>query len=299
MIKKTEKTEILVKKSKNLLFKTLNCCESQIAPIQELFDFTCPSLRSAVTGLAGGIHNHGSTCGSVFGGALNLAVRHRAASQTWDTSNEINLLLDVQEFVKSFEQEFGSSLCRERTGLNFQTFSGKIGLLNPYKAKGCVKQTAWAMDYVMTSKLRSSDPAIDTLDNCSTTIFEEVEQRTGISDLHLQQLSAGLCGGIGLGGGGCTALTTAIMLLGVKFGNEDLKKGKRRNPLKLAPSKFIKTGNKLIKSFKEKFGSLECKAITKTSFEDIKHFNEYRSEGHCDEISKFIIDFIVEAFSQP
>ena len=288
-------TEDLVKKSKLLLFKTLNCCESQIVPIQALYDVTNTNLRKCVTGLAGGINNNGSTCGVIFGGALNLAVMHRAASHSWDISNEINLIHDVQKFVNSFEQKFGSSLCRERTGLDLKKITGKLGLLIPSKAKGCVKQTAWTMNYVSESKTSTSDSSINSIDHCSSSIFKEIENRTGISDPYLQQLSTGLSGGIGLSGGGCAALSAGIMLLGLKYGNEDLEIGKKRSPLRWSPPKFVKYANKIIKLFKEKFGSLECRDITNTTFKDIENFNEYRSQGHCGEINKLIIGITEQA----
>lgn len=293
----TNETEDLVKKSKNLLFKTLNCCESQIVPIQALYDVTDTNLRMSVTGLAGGINNNGSTCGVIWGGALNLAVMHRAASQSWDISNEINLIHDVQKFVNSFEQKFGSSLCRDRTCLDLKKFTGKIGLLIPSKVKGCVRQTAWAMNYVSKSTINSSESSINSIDHCSTSIFEEIKLRTGINDLYLQQLSTGLSGGIGLSGGGCSALSAAIMLLGLKYGNKDLEYGKRRNPLRWSPPKFMKSANNLITLFKEKFGSLECRDITNTTFKNIENFNEYRSQGHCNEINKFLIDFMAKALT--
>ena len=288
-------TEEMVKKSKILLFKTLNCCESQIIPIQTLYGITDTELRKSVTGLAGGINNYGSTCGVVFGGALNLAIIHRAKSQSWDITNEIDLIHDVQEFVNLFEQKFGSSLCRERTGLDLKKFSGMLGLLIPSKAKGCVKQTAWTMNYVSESKISSSDSSINSIDHCSSSIFEEIKKRTGISDSYLQQLSTGLSGGIGLSGGGCAALSAGIMLLGLKYGNKNLEDGEKRSPLRWSPPKFVKYANKLIKLFKEKFGSLECRDITNTTFKDIEDFNEYRSQGHCNEINKCIIEFLEEA----
>jgi len=336
-------TETRIRKAKKLLFLTLNCCESQIIPIQALSqeekgigkdgearERRDAQLRTAVMGLAGGINNNGSTCGVVFGGALNLGMLHRAESQTWDITNEIQLLLDVQAYVKKFEQKFGSSLCRERTGLNLKKFTGKIGLLNPNKVRGCVNQTAWAMNYVSESPMVASVPSPDaakkstdstsgteatdipdardtttdtkealvtSIDHCSTAIFDEVRKRTGIGDAYLRQLSTGLSGGIGLSGGGCAALSAAIMLLGLKFGNEKINydKGEKRSPLRLAPPKFMKTANKLLKVFKKKFGSLECREITATKFDSIASFNEYRSQGHCIEIKEFVNEFMVKA----
>ncbi len=151
------------------------------------------------------------------------------------------------------------------------------------------------MNYVLENKINSSDSPITSIDHFSNSIFEEINHRTRIKDLYLQQLSTGLSGGIGLSGGGCAALSATIMLLGLKFGNKDIEDGKRRNPLKLASPKFMKSTNKLINLFKEKFGSLECRDITNTTFKDIEDFNEYRSQGHCNEINKFLIDFTEKA----
>ncbi|MHA1727203.1 MAG: C-GCAxxG-C-C family protein [Promethearchaeota archaeon] len=292
-------TEDLVKKSKILLFQTLNCCESQIVPIKAIYDVTNQNLRKSVTGLAGGINNNGSTCGVVFGGALNLAIIDGAATNSWNVLNEIDLIYNIQKFVNLFEQKFGSSLCRERTCLDLRKVSGKIGLLIPSKVKGCVKQTAWTMNYITEtkinskskSKINSPDSAIISIDHCSTAIFEEIKKRTGINDPYLQQLSTGLSGGIGLSGGGCAALSAGIMLLGLKYGNKDLKEGKRRNPLRWSPPKFVKYANRLINLFKKKFGSLECRDITSTKFTNIENFNEYRAKGRCNEINKLVIDF--------
>ncbi|MHA1746716.1 MAG: C-GCAxxG-C-C family (seleno)protein, partial [Promethearchaeota archaeon] len=198
------------------------------------------------------------------------------------------------------------------------------------KVRGCVNQTAWAMNYVSEFLIGASVPSPDaskkstdstsgteatdisdatdtttdtkkslitSIDHCSTAIFDEVRQRTGIGDAYLQQLSTGLSGGIGLSGGGCAALSAAIMLLGLKFGNEKINfnKGEKRSPLRLAPPKFTKTANKLLKVFKKKFGSLECREITATKFDSIASFNEYRSQGHCIEIKEFVNKFMVKA----
>ncbi|MHA2017437.1 MAG: hypothetical protein ACTSXY_04090, partial [Promethearchaeota archaeon] len=73
---------------------------------------------------------------------------HIAASKSWNVTNEINLIYNIQKFVKLFEQKFGSSLCRKQICLDLKKLSGKIGLLIPSKAKGCVKQTAWTMNRI-------------------------------------------------------------------------------------------------------------------------------------------------------
>ena len=73
-MKKQNKVDEYIQQSKKLLFRTLNCCESQIIPFQNAHDIDNDELLKGVTGLAGGMYNRGSTCGIVFGAALNLAM---------------------------------------------------------------------------------------------------------------------------------------------------------------------------------------------------------------------------------
>jgi len=66
----TKKINQHIMQSKRLLFSTLNCCESQIIPFQNAHDLDDELLLKAVTGLAGGLYNRGSTCGVVLGAAM-------------------------------------------------------------------------------------------------------------------------------------------------------------------------------------------------------------------------------------
>ncbi len=287
-------TEDLVKKSKNLLFKTLNCCESQIIPIQKLYELSdIKMVRSAVTGLAGGINNNGSTCGVIFGGALNIATMQVVNNEDWTVDQEVDLINKISNYVNSFEDKFGSSLCRDRTGLNFRSFRGKIGLMHPKTAKGCVRQTEWAMEYVLnTVKTDINTSEIISINHCHTPIFDKFKEKYPYIDFeYLEKLSSGLSGGIGLSGGGCAALSAAIMILGFRY-RKEVSNNRKSNFLRITDSLFTKKTNKMIDSFIEEFGSLECSKLTSNSFDSIKEFNNFRSNNNCDLINQFLIEYL-------
>ena len=128
----------LNKTAKKHLFKSLNCCETQVSSLKHLTGLDNENLINATTGLAGGLYNYGSTCGVVFGSSINIAVLFENEEQIFELA---------REYIDWFVNRFDSTLCRERTGLNFKKFTGKMGLLIPSKAKGCIKQTVNSISY--------------------------------------------------------------------------------------------------------------------------------------------------------
>lgn len=249
--------------SKKLLFRTLNCCESQIIPFQNAHDLDYDKLLKAVTGLAGGVYNRGSTCGVIFGASLNLAMLKNNELESWSPGDELSLLEQVAEYIKWFEDEFGGTLCRDRTNLDFQTIRGKIGLLIPKKAKGCVKQSALSLKYLLNVSNNKKVIPCSSYKHCATDVLREVRVKTGIGDKTIEQLTTVLDGGIGMSGGGCGALAGGIIALGLQFGNEHTKKDafKMRNILRTLPRKFSKITNELIDQFEDNFGGIECERV--------------------------------------
>ncbi len=283
-----------IRQSKKLLFRTLNCCESQIVPFQNAHEIDNDVLLKAVTGLAGGMYNRGSTCGVVFGAAINLAMLKNKELENWTPGDELFLLKQVADYVKWFEESFGGHLCRDRTELDFQTMRGKVGLLFPKKAKGCVKQSALSMKYLLTHDSKIEVESCSEYDHCATDVLRMVRQRTGIGDKTIEQLSTVLDGGIGMSGGGCGALAGGIIALGLQFGNEHSKEDafKKRNMFRTIPRKFSKITNELINQFEEKFGTLECEEIAKRQFDGFEDFLKQREE--CQPIIDWVIEKIIK-----
>ena len=82
-------------------------------------------VLKAFTGLEGGVVASGSTCGVVTGGALGLAMLHDNVLQERGIAAEAGVLSLIGEYVRWFEESYGSSFCRDRTGVDFSVPSAE------------------------------------------------------------------------------------------------------------------------------------------------------------------------------
>jgi hypothetical protein len=76
-------------------------------------------VLKAFTGLEGGIVASGSTCGVVTGGALGLVLMHDNLLQERGIAAEAGVMSLIGGYIRWFEETFGSSFCRERSGVDF------------------------------------------------------------------------------------------------------------------------------------------------------------------------------------
>ena len=296
------------KQSKKLLFTTFNCAKSQLIPLQTMQELRNDDLIMALTGLAGGILNNGSTCGVVIGGAISSAmIRDKELGGQWTLEDEIQLLDEIRADVTWFEDRFGASLCRERADLNYERIT-VLGLLNPRKAKGCVARAGANMAYFAekyeTAKQANNNlprhefpkRAADTAEHCAPKILREIREKTGIGNDSLEQISVALDGGLGLSGGGCGALAGALMALGLKYAldPQETEPHKLRNIYRAMDSEFFRKAKILVSAFIEKFEYLECSRITARKFNDWGEFSKFRNTSSCDAINKFLINETVE-----
>ncbi len=252
-------------------------------------------MLKAVTGLAGGLYNRGSSCGVVLGAAIDLALLKNKAVEVWTPGDQLSLLYQVADYVKWFEGEFEGCLCRDRVNLDFQTISGKVGLLFPEKARGCVKQSALSMKYLLTEEnivdYQSSCPAYK---HCATDVLEIVHERTGVGDKTIEKLVTVFDGGVGLSGGGCGALAGGLIVLGFRFGYEHSKQDafQIRDVFRTIPRKYSKVANQLIDQFKNKYGSLECSGIIQGEINGFDGFLKQR------EACQPLIEWVAEKSSE-
>ena len=265
-------------------------------------------LIMALTGLAGGILNNGSTCGVVIGGAISSAmIRDKELGGQWTLEDEIQLLDEIRRDVTWFEDRFGTSLCRERAELNYERIT-VLGLLNPRKAKGCVARAGANMTYFV-EKYENAEQARDNLpmlefhkhsaeaaEHCAPKILREIRDKTGIGNDSLEQISVALDGGLGLSGGGCGALSGALMALGLKYALDPQKTDPRklRNIYRAMDSEFFRMAKILVSAFIEEFEYIECSRITARKFNDWGEFSKFRNTSSCDAINQFLVDKTVE-----
>ncbi len=289
-----------IRYSKKLLFTTFNCAKAQLIPLQEMQGIQDDDLIKALTGLAGGILNNGSTCGVVIGGAISTAmIRDHELAGRWTLEDEIKLLEEIRRDVAWFEHKFNTCLCRERDDLSYQRIT-VIGLLNPRKVKGCVARTGASMIYFLEKHEGANDEAgsqwpkgeARPCDHCAQTILKEVRKETGVGNEKLEQISVALDGGIGLSGGGCGALSGALMALGLQYALDPKKTDPKqlRNIYRSMDSVFFSKAKTLVNRFIKKFGYLECSRLTGKKFQDWDDFSDFRNSSSCDDINHFLIE---------
>ena len=89
------------------------------------------AILKACTGLEGGIVAAGSTCGVVTAGVLGLACDAAPDLLQGDTAAEKAVMERAARYVRWFEDTYGSSFCRARTGVNFYSTAGQLRYLVP------------------------------------------------------------------------------------------------------------------------------------------------------------------------
>ena len=250
----------------------------------------------ASTGLEGGVVASGSTCGVVTGGSLGLALMHDSTLQERGIAAEAGVMLLVGEYVRWFENDFGSSLCKGRTGVDFYSTKGQFRYLLPGDRVGkCLWHIRGAMRHlyeVHQKDLPEINIALKDIQtepiHCAQAVLRGIRNRTGIGDPLLERMSFVFDGGVGFQGQICGALVGAVMginvLLGLNIrttnyfqalkafiiGHMNLISDEDSNK----PDPFS-VGSKIVKRFKKEANSIECRDITGKKFSNWEEFQKY------------------------
>lgn len=269
-------------------------------------------LLKAFTGLEGGVVATGSTCGVVSAGAMGLALSHHDTITKKGVPAQVGLLALVKEYVEWFEAKFGSSLCRERNGVNFYTLMGQLRYFLPGdRVSKCLWHIRGAMRYLYSSS-QEDLPVIEMEHDetqtepihCAQLVLKGIKEQTGVADDLLEQLSFVFDGGVGLRGGVCGALAGAIMglnlLIGMDVRNmsyfETLKAFAvgHKNVLTHKPLQTpepFNIGKEIVRNFQKEAGSTECQSITGMRFSDWSDFQSYvSSSDKCFGLIEFAKD---------
>jgi len=279
------------------LIKDLNCALASQEVLQDMLGRQEDRVLKAVTGLEGGVVASGSTCGVVTGGALGLALMYDDDDlQKKGITAEAGVMSLVGEYIKWFEDNYGSSLCRERSGINFYTAGGQLRYLLPGDRVGkCLWHIGGAMKHLygyqkkdlseidVAPKVEQREPI-----HCAQAVLKGIKNRTGIGDPLLERLSFIFDGGLGYKGGVCGALVGAIaglnLVLGMNIRDSNYFKTIKAfvvGHVNLLIDKPFGTpepfcvGKNIVKKFEEKAGALECCAITDKKFSGWTDFQKY------------------------
>ncbi|KQC06335.1 MAG: hypothetical protein APR62_01225 [Smithella sp. SDB] len=282
------------------LLKDLNCALASHEVVQDMIGRREDSVLKAVTGLEGGVVANGSTCGVVTGGSLGLALMYDDVLREKGIVAEAGVMSLIGEYTKWFENNYGSSLCRKRSGVNFYKTGGQLRYLLPGDRVGkCLLHIRGAMKHLygyqkkdlpeleLEKKEMRSEPV-----HCAQTVLKEIRNRTGVGDPLLERLSFIFDGGLGFKGGVCGALVGAVaginLLLGMNVRDSNYFQTIKafivghvnllvKKPFG-APEPFC-VGKNIIQKFVEKAGSMECSFITGKKFFGWNDFQKHISSS--------------------
>ena len=267
---------------------------------QNMVDRREDRVLKAVTGLEGGLVASGSTCGVITSGALGLALMQDNVLQERGIAAEAGMLSIVGEYFRWFEESFGSSFCRERSGVDFYTTLGQFRYFLPGDRVGkCLWHLRGAMRHLYMYQEKDL-PEMDIKANeiqgepihCAQAVLRGINKRTGIGDPLLERLSFIFDGGVGLQGGVCGALAGAVMginlILGMNIRDTNYFQTLKAfgvghinllvdKPI-VEPEPFG-VGKNIVQRFREEAGATECRTITEKEFSDWTDFQKHISSS--------------------
>jgi Putative redox-active protein (C_GCAxxG_C_C) len=219
----------------------------------------------------------------VSGGCLAITLGH-----TWDMlsgeAGKGEALYDrLREYTSWFEKDFGSTLCRERTGAAINTTAGSMSyILSGRMVSRCMDHVGKAVAYLleMIDRPLEGGGEVTELDTrlslsggyCAAEVLRGIREETGQGSLFLERISMAFDGGVGLSGGLCGALAGALLPMGLLWGinprtagfGEILAHfvhGQKNLYLKRHEAELWSVGTPFIREFKKEFGSLECRDL--------------------------------------
>ena len=189
-------------------------------------------MLRAATGLGGGIGHEGDTCGALTGGVLSLGQFHRG-------NDDERLWRDCIEYYRRFNRRFGSSKCRNITGVRF-----KDGYdIRRFFLKGirCLSVVYTSIELVFEIMQRPAEkkalkgtrritpPFHTERFHCASVVLSSIKSGLESSLSSISTMTRGFSGGIGFQGDVCGALMGGVLALGMAHGTEL----QRRQPTRL------------------------------------------------------------------
>jgi len=96
----------------------VTCIEVTLHGLQDMLPIKVDRIETMVCGLGGGFSGTGLVCGAVSGAVIAIGM-DVAGLTTNPVEARYHIEMATQKFIQRFERAFGSTLCRQITGLNF------------------------------------------------------------------------------------------------------------------------------------------------------------------------------------
>jgi hypothetical protein len=247
--------------------------------VDRAFDNPLQIEEQAAGPLAGGIVNYGYQCGMLWGAALAAGAQVYRLRGSGPPAETMAVMV-AQNLVKSFRTRTRNEInCLEITDLNLKGKIQAAKLLKFFIKGGPVNCFRMIASYVRAAFSDIDGALAGTPDNdfsLPVSCAALTAQKLGASEKHAV-IAAGLAGGIGLSGGGCGALGTAIWLINMNGLEEGIDKKSMDARISQTIDRFLKGAA----DFK-----FECSEITGRKFENVGEHTAYLRGGGCSDIIK-------------
>ncbi|MCP4231670.1 MAG: C_GCAxxG_C_C family protein [bacterium] len=226
--------------------------------------------------LAGGIMTHGFQCGQVWGAALAAGARAYRLYGPGPKA-EAGAIIAAKRIADSFRERFKHIDCFDLTGADWQKKSLASETLKYFLRGAAIRcfHMAGKFPTVASNEINTAFSETDIgAPTPPVSCAALLAQKMGVSEMH-QVMAAGLAGGIGLSGGACGALGTAIWIIAMRRNEEESGK------IDFADAEASDAIARFMQSSDFEFG---CAEIVGRKFEDVKEHADYLREGGCSEI---------------
>ena len=218
---------------------------------------------------------HGYQCGMIWGATLAAGAQaYRLLGP--GPQAETMAIIAAQRLVESFRVYHGKINCFEITDIDKSSSVLKMIYVFLIKGRsiGCLRMSAkyakTAFNGINTAFSEKQIKAPSSPVSCAAMLA----QKMGLSDMHTV-MAAGFAGGIGLCGGACGALGTAIWIFGMNSIKDGAGKISYKDP------RALDIINKFLKYTDYEF---ECSEIVGQKFENIGDHAAYLLDGGCSKI---------------
>ena len=134
-------------KAKALFEEGYNCCQAVVGAYAEEFGLDKESAMALASGMGGGIGRSRSVCGACTGMCLAAGLAKGYTSPK-ATEEKIQTYSMIQQLLKQFEKDNGSTICKVLLGLEKPEGTCKAEERTPeyYKKRPCSQLVAYAAD---------------------------------------------------------------------------------------------------------------------------------------------------------
>ena len=251
------------------------CSDTLFHVLNRAFDHPLKPEERAAMPFAGGIMQHGYQCGMIWGATLAAGAQAYRLLGSGPQA-ETKAIISAQRLVESFRARNNHINCLEITDIDKS--SSTMQMITYFLIKGgsigCLRMAArYAPEAFGEINSALSDKHIQA-PSSPVSCAAILAQKMGASDMHTV-MAAGFAGGIGLCGGACGALGSAIWIIGMNSSKERDGKIDFKNPSATdAIDRFMKCTD----------FQFECSEIVGRRFENIDDHAGYLREGGCSEI---------------